>query len=341
MHLLDPLVASEQLQRPVTVALSLVIPVKNEEENLSRLYTAIRDAMDELDTTYEVLLVDDGSTDASYEVMRQIAAHDPRYRVIQFRRNYGQTAAMVAGFEHARGDVIVPLDADLQNDPRDIAGLLVRLDEGYDIVSGWRKERKDQALTRLLPSRIANGLISRLTGVHLHDYGCSLKAYRAEILRELNLYGETHRLIPAYAASEGARVTEVPVRHHPRTAGKTKYGLARTGKVILDLLVVRFLSSYGTRPMHLFGGTGLTLCGCGVLSGALALYQRFFLDVRVHRNPMILLAVFLFLLGVQCLLMGLIAELQIRTYHETTRRPTYRVREWLNFDPPESQVEPA
>jgi glycosyltransferase involved in cell wall biosynthesis len=317
---------------PEAVAVSLVVPVLDEQANLPRLYTAITTEMERLGRPWEAILVDDGSTDGSAEVLREIAGHDPRFRVIRFRRNYGQTAAMTAGFEHAAGAIVIPLDADLQNDPADIPRLIEKLEEGWDVVSGWRQHRKDETLTRLLPSRAANWLISRLTGVRLHDYGCSLKAYRADILREFHLYGETHRLIPAYAAIEGARVTEIPVRHHARTAGTTKYGLARTGKVLLDLFVVRFLSRFRTRPMHLFGGLGLALCTGGVLSGAIALLQRLVWDVRVHRNPMILLAVFLFLLGVQALLMGLLAELQIRTYHETTRRPTYRVREFLNFD---------
>jgi len=330
-------VAEEQAaaaRRPTVEAIqvSLVVPVLDEAPNLLHLAEAIRSAMQPLGRTWEAILVDDGSTDGSAEVLRDIARADARFRVIRFRRNYGQTAAMTAGFEHSAGDVVIPLDADLQNDPADIPRLLEKLEEGYDVVSGWRRDRQDEPLTRLFPSRIANWLISRITGVHLHDYGCSLKAYRADILREFHLYGETHRLIPAYAAIEGARVTEIPVRHHPRTAGATKYGLSRTGKVLLDLLVVRFLSRFRTRPMHLFGGLGLTLGGAGVLAGVIALIQRFAWDVRVHRNPMILLAVFLFLLGVQMVLMGLLAELQIRTYHETTRRPTYRVREFLNFD---------
>jgi glycosyltransferase involved in cell wall biosynthesis len=318
------------LPAPERPRISLVVPVFDEEENLARLCAEIREVLDGVGLRFEVILVDDGSRDGSFRALQEIAGRDARFRVLRFRRNYGQTAALTAGFDHAAGEIIIPLDADLQNDPRDIPALLAKLEEGYDVVSGWRKSRQDP-WHRSLPSRIANGLISRMTGIHLHDSGCSLKAYRAEILDDLHLYGETHRLIPAYAALEGARVTELPVRHHPRTAGKAKYGLGRTGKVLLDLLVVRLLAGYSTRPMHLFGGVGLFLCAGGIVSGAAALAERVLADVRVHRNPLILLAVFLFLLGVQLILMGFLAELHIRTYHEATRRPTYRLRESVNF----------
>ncbi len=312
--------------------LSVVVPVFNEKENLGPLHERLAVVLNELGKTSEVICVDDGSTDGSFERLREIAAKDGRVKIIRFRRNYGQTAAIAAGVSHARGDVICVMDADLQNDPRDIPRMLQKLDEGYDVVSGWRKPRADPLLTRKLPSWIANKLISVITGVHLHDYGCMLKVYRASLLQGIQLYGEMHRFIPAFAAQEGARIAEMIVTHHPRRAGRSKYRISRTFKVVLDLIVVKFLSDYATRPIHLFGSIGVISCLGGILAGGGALYEKWVLGVRVHRNPMILLAVFLFLLGVQCTLMGLVAELLMRTYHESQRKTPYSVAELVNFE---------
>jgi glycosyltransferase involved in cell wall biosynthesis len=329
-----PRAAAGDLRPAVAVPpyVSVIVPVFEEEENLEPLYRDLVAAFRPEPWTYELILVDDGSRDGSFQVLSRLAADDPLVRVIRLRRNCGQTAAMAAGFDHARGQVIVPLDADRQNDPADIPLLVRKLEEGFDVVSGWRRHRQDPGVTRRLPSWIANSLISSITGIYLHDYGCSLKAYRAEILKQVRLYGEMHRLIPAYAALEGARVTELPVRHHPRRAGRSKYGLSRTLKVVLDLLVVKFLGTYGTRPIHFFGAAGAALCAGGILSGAWALYDRLVRGIFVHRNPLILLAVFLFLAGLQLVMMGLLAEIAIRTYHEAVGRGTYPVRERLNID---------
>jgi glycosyltransferase involved in cell wall biosynthesis len=313
--------------------LSVILPVFDEQENLRALHERLLQALADTNLSYEIIYVDDGSRDDSFALLRGLAKEDPagRVKVIRFRRNYGQTAAITAGIRHAEGTVIVTMDADLQNDPRDIPRLLAKLAEGYDVVSGWRKNRKDRLLTRKLPSWIANRLISSSTGVSLHDYGCTLKAYRADFAKAVNLYGEMHRFIPAYTALEGARVTELVVSHHPRKAGKSKYTLTRTLKVLLDLLVVKFLSSYATKPIHLFGGIGLLCCTGGVVAGLVTLYEKLFQDVFVHRNPLILLAIFLFLLGTQFILMGLLAEIQIRTYHESQNKPTYSIAETVNL----------
>ena len=308
--------------------LSLIIPVYNEEENLRALFDAICSALKPLGRSWEVLFIDDGSTDASLGILRQLAEKEPEsVRVIVFRRNFGQTAAIAAGLDNSRGDIIILMDADLQNDPQDIPMLLNRLDEGYDVVSGWRKLRRDNALTRTLPSVIANALISFVTGVHLHDYGCTLKAYRRSALEGFRLYGEMHRFIPVFAHSIGARITEVPVRHHPRRFGKTKYGLDRTLKVILDLMTAKFLLSYSHKPMRLFGGAGLSL---GFLGSALLLYlfvRRYAGGVPVLGSPVFQIAIMLLIMGSQSILMGLMAELLARTYHESQKKLTYTVRE--------------
>jgi glycosyltransferase involved in cell wall biosynthesis len=308
--------------------LSLVIPVYNEEANLAILYDAIRRAMTSLRRTWEVIFVDDGSTDKSLEVLRQLVEKDPRHvRVVVFRRNFGQTAAIAAGIDYSRGEIIVLLDADMQNDPADISLLLAKLDEGYDVVSGWRKQRKDNIFTRTLPSIMANGLISWVTGVHLHDYGCTLKAYRKNALEGFRLYGEMHRFIPVFAHSIGARITEMPVHHSPRRFGRAKYGLDRTLKVLLDLFTVKFLLSYSSKPMRLFGGAGLGMIfgGTGLL---LYLFVRRTLEnVSVLGSPLFQLAVMFLIMGSQSILMGLIAELLARTYHESQSKPTYTVRE--------------
>ncbi len=311
--------------------ISLIIPVYNEQDNLPLLFEAIYQTMPGLGKTWEVVFVDDGSRDNSLSVLREYAHKDPHHvRVVSFRRNFGQTAAIAAGIDYSRGEIIVLLDADLQNDPADIPVLLAKLDEGYDLVSGWRKDRKDNALTRNLPSMLANRLISYVTGVHLHDYGCTLKAYRRNALEGFRLYGEMHRFIPVYANSVGARITEIPVRHHPRKFGKTKYGLERTAKVILDLFTVKFLVSYSAKPIYLFGGAGGFLM---VVSAALLLYlfiRRIFFLVPVSTSPLFQTSAMFFILGFQSILMGLIAELLVRTYHESQQKPTYTVRTSIN-----------
>jgi len=312
--------------------LSLIVPVYNEEETLPLLIDAIRTALAPLPYTWEVVLVDDGSEDNSLQVMTQLAEEPSGHlRVVSFRRNYGQTAAIAAGLDYAKGEIIILLDADLQNDPADIPMLLEKLDEGYDLVSGWRKNRQDTYLTRTLPSNLANMLISRVTGVPLHDYGCTLKAYRREVLEGFRLYGEMHRFIPVFAHSVGAKITEVPVNHHPRKFGKAKYGLERTAKVVLDLFTVKFLVSYSSKPIYLFGGAGAVLI---LFSSALLLFlgvRRILISTSVLLSPIFPLAIMLLIMGFQSLLMGLIAELLVRTYYESQRKPTYRIRKTVNL----------
>ena len=277
------------------VDLSVVIPVFNEEDSLTPLHESLTSVLHELGKPYEVIYVDDGSVDASFAKLRDLAVRDDNVRIIRFRRNYGQTAAIAAGI-------------------------------------AWRRPRRDPWLTRRLPSWIANKLISLITGVHLHDYGCMLKAYRAGLLHDVHLYGEMHRFIPAYAAQEGARIAEMVVTHHPRRAGRSKYSISRTLRVVLDLIAVKFLLGYATRPIHVFGTVGTISCAAAIAAGALTLYEKWALGIYVHRNPLILLAVFLFLLGVQCILMGLLAELLVRTYHESQSKLTYTVAELVNFE---------
>jgi glycosyltransferase involved in cell wall biosynthesis len=313
------------------VGISIVIPVFNEGDNVRPLLTALEASLSELGTSYEVIVVDDGSTDATYARLEEEAAKNPRLRVIRLRRNYGQTAAMAAGFDHARGSVIIPMDGDLQNDPADIGRLLEKIDEGYDVVSGWRKSRQDNVVRRL-PSRVANWLIGRVTGVRLHDYGCTLKAYRAEIVRDTQLYGEMHRFLPALAHQAGARIAEIPVQHHPRTAGRSNYGLGRTFKVLLDLVTVKFLSSWSTKPSYVFGGSGAMLCFLGALFVAWTAYQRLVNDIYVYRQPSLVVGVFLFTIGFNLILLGLIAELIVRTHHESKSTAVYLVRERVNFE---------
>ena len=313
--------------------LSLVIPVFNEEENVPRLYDAIQQALKPIKQKWEVIFVDDGSSDKSLEALKVLAEKDPGHvRVVSFRRNFGQTAAIAAGIDHLQGEVVVLLDADMQNDPADIPLLLAKLDEGYDLVSGWRKDRKDNLLTRTLPSNLANGLISWVTGVHLHDYGCTLKAYRRDALEGFRLYGEMHRFIPVFAHSIGARITELPVRHHPRKFGVTKYGLERTVKVVLDLVTVKFLLSYSNKPIHLFGGAGAGLMLLGAVDLLYLFIRRTFFNVPASTSPLLLVGVMVFIMGFQSILMGLIAELLARTYHESQQKPTYTIRETCNID---------
>jgi glycosyltransferase involved in cell wall biosynthesis len=307
------------------VKLSVVIPVYNENENLKPLHHALSEALS--DREYELVFVDDGSTDGSVEALNSLVQLDPEHiLVIELRRNFGQTAAIAAGIDHSQGEVIVTIDADLQNDPADIPLLMEKIEEGYDVVSGWRIDRQDKLLTRKIPSRIANGLISRVTGVRLHDYGCTLKAYRREVLQGFRLYGEMHRFIPAYAGWVGAKMIEIPVRHHPRKYGKAKYGLERTLKVILDLFTVKFLMSFANKPIYLFGGAGAGLIFLSVILLGVLVGRRIVLDEHLIRSPLLLMTVMLFILGFQSILMGLIAELLARTYHESQAKPTYSVR---------------
>jgi glycosyltransferase involved in cell wall biosynthesis len=289
--------------------------------------------MNSLDQPWEVILVDDGSRDNSLSVLKEYAQKDSGHvRVISFRRNFGQTAAIAAGLDYAQGEIIVLLDADMQNDPADIPMMLAKLDEGYDLVSGWRKSRKDNAVTRNFPSMIANWIISRVTGVYLHDYGCTLKAYRRDVLEGFRLYGEMHRFIPVYASSVGAKITEVQVNHHARKFGKTKYGLERTAKVVLDLFTVKFLVAYSSKPIYLFGGTGGFLMVVSAITLIYLLVRRLFYFVSVTGSPLLQVSVMLFILGFQSMLMGLIAELLVRTYHESQRKPTYTVRTMINLE---------
>lgn len=299
---------------------------------MALLYEKVTTALVNADLIYELILVDDGSSDKSFPLLRDIAARDQRVKVIRFRRNFGQTAAMAAGFDAACGRVVVPMDGDLQNDPTDIPRLLAKIDEGYDVVSGWRKDRKDTFINRKLPSMIANGLISKFTGVHLHDYGCTLKAYRKEVLEGINLYGEMHRFVPALASQVGAKVTELPVKHHPRLYGTSKYGISRTVRVVLDLMTVKFLLSYSTKPIQLFGKWGVYTIFAGMMSGLVTLYMKIFEHMSMNRNPLWILTIFLVFMGVQFIVLGLLGELNARTYYEAQGKPIYVVREKLNFE---------
>lgn len=323
------LVATDGEEVPVP-RVSLVIPCYNEEESVDELMTEVFQVIQRHNLDAEVVLVDDGSRDKTWDKLAAWAEKEPRVKLVRFRRNFGQTAAMVAGMDHSTGEVIIPLDADLQNDPNSIPDLMAKVEEGYDVVSGWRKNRQDKTFSRKIPSMIANWIISKVSGVHLHDYGCTLKAYRREVLDPVNLYGEMHRFIPIYASWSGAKVTEVAVGHRARKYGQSKYGIMRTFKVILDLLVVKFLGSYGTKPIYFFGGLGFLLFGGAVLSGVYTLYAKYVHDVWAHRNPFLIIAVFLGLLGMQAIFMGLLAEIGIRTYHESQSRPIYMVRERKN-----------
>jgi glycosyltransferase involved in cell wall biosynthesis len=305
--------------------LTVTIPIYNEEDNIAPLYERVRAALEALNRPWELILVNDGSRDRSAERLDAVAASDSRVAVVHLRRNYGQTAALMAGLDHARGEIIVPMDGDLQNDPADIGKLLAKLEEGFDVVSGWRKDRQDHAIKRNFPSRIANGLISSVSGVHLHDYGCSLKAYRRDVLDGVKLYGEMHRFVPIYASWNGARVTEVPVLHHPRLHGESKYGLERVIKVVLDLIVVKFLFRYSTKPIYVFGGFGLVSLVAAFVTGLWALGLKFFGGVSLIQTPLPLLTVFLGAIAVLSILMGLLAEMLNRTYHESQAKAVYRI----------------
>lgn len=305
--------------------LSIIIPLYNEEDNIEPLYAKLDAVLGSLGHPYEVILVNDGSTDDTRARIDAVAVRDERVRVVHLRRNFGQTPAMMAGIDAARGDILIPMDGDLQNDPTDIPKLLAKLDEGYDVVSGWRKDRKDNPIKRNLPSRMANALISFISGVRLHDYGCSLKAYRRDIIKGVKLYGEMHRFIPIHAAWQGARVTEVSVTHHPRIHGASKYGIERTLKVILDLMTVKFLDKYAQKPMYLFGGFGLGSIALSMLFFVFMLYCKLFLNKSFIETPLPLAVVMFMLIGIIAVFMGLIAEILMRTYHESQDKPTYIV----------------
>jgi glycosyltransferase involved in cell wall biosynthesis len=311
--------------------ISVVVPLFNEEESIVPLYNQLLPVLTRQGKTFEIIFINDGSSDGSQTVLCRLADADKQVKVINFRRNFGQTAAMSAGFDHASGEIVIPMDADLQNDPADIPLLLEKLAEGYDVVSGWRKDRQDNEIMRIFTSRLANWLIGVFTGVKLHDSGCSLKAYRAEILRGTRLYGEMHRFIPALANLMGARICEVPVTHHPRAFGKSKYGFKRILKVLLDLVTVKFLADFSTKPLYMFGGIGVVLFALATLAGAETIWERVTYGTYVHNNPVILIAVFLGTLAVNFIVMGLLAELIVRTYHESQDKPIYHIRDLKNF----------
>lgn len=306
--------------------ISLVIPIYNEEENIPLLYAEIKEVLDTTDYQYEMIFIDDGSSDTSVEVLEKISIEDEKVVLVQLRRNFGQTAAMSAGFDHACGDIIITMDGDLQNDPHDIPDMVDKLNSGYDVVTGWRHDRKDPFISRKLPSMMANKLISWVTGVGLHDYGCTLKAFRREVTENIHLYGEMHRFIPAIASGMGISFTEVKVNHRPRRFGTSKYGISRTIRVVLDLLTVKFLLSYATRPLHVFGTVGVLSAGVGFLIAFIMTLQRFFAGIALSDRPLLLFAVLLMFMGVQFITMGLLAELAVRTYHESQHKPIYYVR---------------
>ena len=314
-----------------SVEVSIVVPVYNERDNVEALYSSLKSTLQSMNCSYEIIMVDDGSTDGSYAVLTRLATDDTCLKVIRFRRNFGQTAAMSAGFDSAQGDIIIPMDGDLQNDPADIPRLIEKIHEGYDVVSGWRRDRKDTFVTRKIPSMIANALISRLTGVYLHDYGCTLKAYRREVLDGINLYGEMHRFVPALASQFGAKVTELPVNHFPRLHGVSKYGISRTLRVVLDLMTVKFLMAYSTKPIQLFGKWGIYTILAGAGTGAMTLYMKLFEHFSMNRNPLLILTAFLLFMGVQFIVLGLLGELNARTYFESQGKPIYVVKDRINL----------
>jgi glycosyltransferase involved in cell wall biosynthesis len=315
------------------VELSVVIPIRNEAPALQELHRELTETLNRWGRSYEIIAVDDGSTDNSFELLARLQALDPHLRVIRFRRNFGQTAAFAAGFDHARGRIIVTSDGDLQNDPRDIPGMIERLQTGCDIVCGWRKNRKDAFLSRTIPSMIANRMISWATGVRLHDYGCSLKAFRAEVVKPLRLYGEMHRFLPAIASEQGVSIAEVVVNHRARRHGASNYGISRTIRVVLDLLTVKFLLSYSTRPLQIFGLIGFSMALLGVLVTGWLAYLRLFAYESISDRPLLLFGILLIFTGVQLVTLGLLAEMQARTYHESQKKPTYVIREVLEAAP--------
>ncbi len=306
--------------------LSLVVPIYNEEENIPHMYAEVKEVLDKTSYKYELICVDDGSSDRSVAVLEELHAKDERVVIVELRRNFGQTAAMSAGFDHAMGDIIITMDGDLQNDPHDIPAMVEKLNNGYDVVTGWRHDRKDPFLSRKLPSMLANRLISWITGVGLHDYGCTLKAFRREVTENIRLYGEMHRFIPAIASGMGISFTEVKVNHRARRFGTSKYGISRTIRVILDLLTVKFMLSYATRPLHVFGTVGVFSSSVGFAIVFVMLVQRQFFDMPMGDRPLLLLAVLMIFMGIQFVTSGLLAELVVRTYHESQRKPIYYVR---------------
>ena len=312
-----------------SLRISIVVPLYNEEDSIDYLYRQLTEALEDFGEPYEVIVIDDGSTDSSFEKLSRIHEQDKRWKIVRFRRNFGQTAGFAAGFDLAQGDVVFTIDADLQNDPADIPLLMAKIDEGYDIVSGWRVDRKDTFVSRRLPSIIANRMISRTTGVELHDYGCSLKAYRNDVVKNTELYGELHRFVPALASGYGVRVAEVPVNHRAREFGQSKYGITRTFRVLLDLMTVNFLLGYGTRPIHVFGGIGLFSFGLGILAGIYLTLVKFIGGQDIGSRPLLLLTMLLIMVGVQMLAMGLLGEMVMRTYYESQNKPIYIVREIL------------
>lgn len=309
-------------------SVSIVIPVFEEEESLPHLYKAIKTVTEKLKRKYEIVFVDDGSKDGTFKILESIQKSDPSVVVVSFRRNFGQTAAMAAGFEYASGDIVITMDADLQNDPNDIPKLLEKIKD-CDVVSGWRKNRQDKFLSRRLPSMMANGLISKVTGVALHDYGCTLKAYRKEVIKNVRLYGEMHRFIPAIASWVGATITEVETTHHARKFGKSKYGISRTIRVILDLITVKFLQSFSTRPIHAFGPGGLVMGALGFFIALYLSFEKIFMGKAIGGRPLLILAVLLIILGVQLVIMGLLGEMLARVYHESQGKPIYTVKKVL------------
>jgi glycosyltransferase involved in cell wall biosynthesis len=317
------------MNQVVKETLSILIPVYNEEGNLLALSDRLITALKKTGRAYEVIFVDDGSSDGSLEILLDISKKNPNIKVISLSRNFGQTAALSAAIDFSKGDILIPMDGDLQNDPEDILSLLQKIEEGYDVVSGWRKRRKDPLLTRRLPSMMANKIISWIGGVRLHDYGCTLKAYRRDILKNIRLYGEMHRFIPIYAQWIGARVSEIPVRHFRRESGASKYGMGRVFKVVLDLMVVKFLLSYSQKPIYVFGGMGLLMILGALLAGLYAIYLKFFKGTSFILTPLPLLCVLLLVLGFLSILMGFLAEVLTRTYYESQGKPTYQIKETI------------
>jgi len=312
--------------------LSIIIPIYNEEKSILKLYQKLKKVLSNLSMQYEIIAINDGSIDNSYKVLKEISQNDDIFKVINFRKNFGQTAAISAGIDASKGEIIIPMDADLENRPEDIPNLLNKLNEGYDVVSGWRKNRwKESFFTRRLTSYIANWLISKIVGLKLHDYGCTMKVYRRNIIKDIKFYGDMHRFIPAYAMWYGAKIVEVPIDYKPREHGESKYGIGRTFRVLLDILTVKFLTDYFNRPMHFFGKIGFWLFSFSFLSGLLALFLRFYLGISLILTPLPLLTVFLIIIGIQFILMGLLAEILIRTYYESQDKPIYLIKDKINF----------
>jgi len=314
------------------IDVSFVIPVYNEEENLPDFYRELTAAGEKLHGSCEIIFVDDGSRDGSFPALRKIQAADPKVKIIRLRKNFGQTAALAAGFDRSRGEIIITLDADLQNDPADVPLLVAKMNEGFDIVSGWRVKRKDKFVSRRLPSKAANWIISRITKVKLHDYGCTLKAFRRDVVKNIKLYGEMHRFIPAIASTMGVAIAEVPVNHRPRIHGKSKYNITKSVRVALDLLTVKFLLSYSTRPLQIFGLFGLLAGLLGGILGGILSYQRLILKQGIANRPLLLLSVLLIVIGIQFITMGLLGEIMVRIYHEAVEKHIYAVREVIDSD---------